>query len=1219
MQESRKHPINSTPFEAFCRGSWHETDTLSIINGKIFIQIGQDTSTIEKEICGDYIRLRSRKANAYDCSNLLKVGVDVCVLSTRHNLEKSNEESQLHFPLWYDAKIISKKSGIHNSRCSCLFSVIIYKERALSATGKNIVFERAEIVTIDRIAILQRLSGEPCETEFHKWSFSDDSISSSRSKFLSGIVSSEVSWLVVLSILKRISFHIKLLHDSIVYQINDSNTSFSNTMEGIKVIQFRRFNEQLRPVIQTLAPLVLAIGMGTEAPLEVESELDIKKPLEVDSESEVEVLYDCKSLRRSKRQRIQPDRFTSYASPNFNRNSSKNMDQVISIAEQENQLSIFLEEEEHFLDNLNLCLVERNSDDEYSPTSESGRRNILHEKVKDIESQLLISLDVEEVCEVHPSNFSGNLKEHALGKTKRGRGRPRIRDGSTSQSGAMHAKRNFYRKKKILLSAVECEKLIQQCIGNIEAEMETELQAGFQSAKITPEELEEFKWSPSPVDHSEVEEHEDLWTEMEHTINALSLLEQKQELDLDPSSDIDPNSSDDVKQQCNHEFKLDEQIGIICQLCDFVQTEIRDVLPQFMMSDCWNSNRENFGKEEFRNIGSYYQDSSFLGDAISRSDIISLVGDGNVWGLIPELKLKLYNHQKKAYEFIWRNIAGSLKPQEMEVHSDDTGGCVISHSPGSGKTLLLISFIVSFLRLFPRSRPLILAPKITVYVWRKEFEKWGVQFPLHIIYPIQSFKKTTWNCKIRISSTDRRKPNRKMRHAFDSISKLQQWHKEPSVLLMSYSSFSLMQKDSKDVHKKFMAKVLQESPGLLVLDEGHNPRSTISKLRKLLMAVKTKSRILLSGTLFQNNFEEYFNTLCLARPSFAEDVLMVVKRNKLSYYKKSEKRSTKKERIARKLFVQRIGEKIESSMEDDRKQGFDVLNKITKGFIDIYENDNSLNLPGLHIYTIVLLPTEIQHEVLVRLQSCLQHTRRYPIELELLITVGSIHPWLIKTMAHADDYFNDGELENIEKYKDNFKSGSKVKFVFDIVHKSTLKKEKVLIFSHNIPPINLLVKFFEKYMGWHKGEEVLVLQGDQELSIRAKIMDKFNGDVENKCRVLFASTSACAEGISLTAASRVVLLDSEWNHSKTRQAIARAFRPGQEREVYVYKLLASGTWEQEKYQSNEWKAWLSKMILIGEYIENNSCRKVDVVDDNMLRELVEEDQGSMFQMIMKQD
>jgi len=39
------------------------------------------------------------------------------------------------------------------------------------------------------------------------------------------------------------------------------------------------------------------------------------------------------------------------------------------------------------------------------------------------------------------------------------------------------------------------------------------------------------------------------------------------------------------------------------------------------------------------------------------------------------------------------------------------------------------------------------------------------------------------------------------------------------------------------------------------------------------MKLPTELRILLSGTLFQNNFCEYFHTLCLGRPKYVDEVL----------------------------------------------------------------------------------------------------------------------------------------------------------------------------------------------------------------------------------------------------------------------------------------------------------------------------------------------------------
>ncbi|KAJ1410661.1 P-loop containing nucleoside triphosphate hydrolase [Sesbania bispinosa] len=112
--------------------------------------------------------------------------------------------------------------------------------------------------------------------------------------------------------------------------------------------------------------------------------------------------------------------------------------------------------------------------------------------------------------------------------------------------------------------------------------------------------------------------------------------------------------------------------------------------------------------------------------------------------------------------------------------------------------------------------------------------------------------------------------------------------------------------------------------------------------------------------------------------------------------------------------------------------------------------------------------------------------------------------------------------------------------------------------------MKLLVQLFEECFNWKKGREILLLYGEQDLFERGKVIDNF----EDPCgvsKVLLASITACAEGISLTTASRLIFLDSEWNPSKIKQAIARAFRPGQEKMVYVYQLLAKGSMEEDKY------------------------------------------------------
>jgi DNA repair and recombination RAD54-like protein len=259
-----------------------------------------------------------------------------------------------------------------------------------------------------------------------------------------------------------------------------------------------------------------------------------------------------------------------------------------------------------------------------------------------------------------------------------------------------------------------------------------------------------------------------------------------------------------------------------------------------------------------------------------------------------------------------------------------------------------------------------------------------------------------------------------------------------------------------------------------------------------------------------------------------------------------------------------------------------------------------------------------QHEIVQKLQKKMAECTGYPLEVDLLITLASIHPWLIKTAATcASKFFSEEELEKLDALKFDLRKGSKVRFVLSLVSR-VVKKEKVLIFCHNLAPVRFFIDLFEKYFQWQNGKEILLLTGELDLFERGKVIDKFE-DARSSSKILLASINACAEGISLTSASRVIFLDSEWNPSKTKQAIARAFRPGQQKMVYVYQLLTTGSMEEDKHRRTSWKEWISCMIFSEEFVEDPSKWQAEKIEDNILREMVEEDKSKAIHMIMKKE
>lgn len=123
---------------------------------------------------------------------------------------------------------------------------------------------------------------------------------------------------------------------------------------------------------------------------------------------------------------------------------------------------------------------------------------------------------------------------------------------------------------------------------------------------------------------------------------------------------------------------------------------------------------------------------------------------------------------------------------------------------------------------------------------------------------------------------------------------------------------------------------------------------------------------------------------------------------------------------------------------------------------------------------------------------------------------------------------------------------------------------------------------------------------------RQASIDIFN-DPDSDARVLLASTRACCEGISLTGASRVVLLDVVWNPAVGRQAISRAYRIGQRKFVYTYNLITSGTSEVDKYDRQAEKDHLSKLVFAPEIDLNTVRNTLNKAEENQSSELVAQD------------
>ena len=103
------------------------------------------------------------------------------------------------------------------------------------------------------------------------------------------------------------------------------------------------------------------------------------------------------------------------------------------------------------------------------------------------------------------------------------------------------------------------------------------------------------------------------------------------------------------------------------------------------------------------------------------------------------------------------------------------------------------------------------------------------------------------------------------------------------------------------------------------------------------------------------------------------------------------------------------------------------------------------------------------------------------------------------------------------------------------------------------------------------------LQGKMTLDERRRVLAAFQ-EPSGPC-VLLVSTKAGGVGLSLTAASRVYMMDLWWNAAVDQQAMQRVHRIGQTRPVTVVRFLCQDTIEQHILEMQERKDWLGKAAL----------------------------------------
>jgi SNF2 family DNA or RNA helicase len=149
------------------------------------------------------------------------------------------------------------------------------------------------------------------------------------------------------------------------------------------------------------------------------------------------------------------------------------------------------------------------------------------------------------------------------------------------------------------------------------------------------------------------------------------------------------------------------------------------------------------------------------------------------------------------------------------------------------------------------------------------------------------------------------------------------------------------------------------------------------------------------------------------------------------------------------------------------------------------------------------------------------------------------------------------------------KESAKLDLLLDMLPELIEEGRRILLFSQFTSMLDLIAAALEK-----AGIPYVMLTGDA--TDRVTPVKRFK---QGEVPLFLISLKAGGVGLNLTAADTVIHYDPWWNPAVENQATDRAHRLGQDKPVFVYKLITAGSVEEKIVAMQEQKAALANAIL----------------------------------------
>ncbi|TXT12146.1 uncharacterized protein COLE_02556 [Cutaneotrichosporon oleaginosum] len=330
----------------------------------------------------------------------------------------------------------------------------------------------------------------------------------------------------------------------------------------------------------------------------------------------------------------------------------------------------------------------------------------------------------------------------------------------------------------------------------------------------------------------------------------------------------------------------------------------------------------------------------------------------------------------------------------------------------------------------------------------------------------------------------------------------------------------------------------------IIIDEAHRIKNVDSLLSQIIRTFTSRGRLLITGTPLQNNLQELWALLNFILPdvfSSSEDFDEWFKSKEGDEPDAIVKQLHK---VLRPFLLRRVKSDVEHSL-------------LPKKEINLYVGMTEMQRKWYRM----LLEKDIDA---VNGASGKKEGKTRLLNIVMQLRKCCNHPYLFDGAEPGPPYTTDEHLID---------NAGKMMILDKLLKSMQAKGSRVLIFSQMSRVLDILEDYCQ-----FRGFKYCRIDGNTAHDDRISAIDDYNAPDSEKF-IFLLTTRAGGLGINLVTADVVVLFDSDWNPQADLQAMDRAHRIGQTKQVYVFRFITQDAVEERILERATQKLKLDQLVI----------------------------------------